>query len=79
MLLLSGMEIPGWIFYAMRTIFKLEPPLFAVLVEEQVVYFRGVLISFEDLKEKAGVIIDEDGGWSTATGSYAYGYCPPLN
>lgn len=73
------MEIPGWIFYAMWTIFKLEPPFFTVAIDQQLVYFRGVSISFDELKEKAGVAIDEDGGWSISTGSYAYAYCPRLN
>lgn len=63
----------------MWTVVKIELPYFSVSDDHQVVYFRGVSISFEDLKEKAGVTIDEDGGWSTDTGSYAYGYCPPLN
>lgn len=73
-----GMEIPGWIVYAMWTVFKLGLPLFSVSIDRQRVYFQGWSISFELLKEEAGVSIDEDGGWSTSTGSYAYGYCPSL-
>jgi hypothetical protein len=70
--------MPGWIPYAMWKLYGVSNERFYVSLTRQMVYWKSRSLSFTELKEGAGIMIDEDGGWTCSRGSYSYGFYPRL-